>query len=75
MSPEQLGVPGISRRAVQTAPGREGQVPSMKRVSAGGPSPELWKEGGALNLSLLARTQRRIYALALRIFPILVTCT
>lgn len=51
MSPEKLGVLGISWRAVQTAPGREGQVPSMKQVSAGGPLPELWKEGAALHLT------------------------
>lgn len=75
MSPEKSGVLGIGWRAVQTAPGREGQVPSMKQVSAGGPLPGLWKEGGALHLSLLVRTRCRICAFALLIFPILIMCT
>ena len=75
MSPEKRGVLGIGRRAVQTGPGREGQVPSTKQVSAGGPLPGLWKEGGAFNPRLLVHSQRPIYAFALMTFPILFTCT
>ena len=74
MSAEKRGVLGTGWRAVQTGPGREGWVPSTKRVSAGGPLPGLWKEGGAFNLRLLVHSQHPIYAFALMIFPILFTC-